>query len=62
LPALMAGGVRYDLKDHPCGKVTQEHLANAGKRLDEIKKKQQERRKSNRLIKTSFASLSCFLC
>ncbi|MCV9272825.1 ProQ/FINO family protein [Escherichia coli] len=41
----MAGGVRYDLKDHPCGKVTQEHLANAGKRLDEIKKKQQERRK-----------------
>ncbi|MCV8248536.1 hypothetical protein ODS08_24660, partial [Escherichia coli] len=29
---------------------------------DEIKKKQQERRKSNRLIKTSFASLSCFLC
>ncbi|MBW8934309.1 ProQ/FINO family protein [Escherichia coli] len=46
----MAGGVRYDLKDHPCGKVTQEHLANAGKRLDEIKKKQQERRKSNRLI------------
>ncbi|EFO1707926.1 protein convertase, partial [Escherichia coli] len=24
--------------------------------------KQQERRKSNRLIKTSFASLSCFLC
>ncbi|MEW3121015.1 ProQ/FINO family protein [Escherichia coli] len=35
----MAGGVRYDLKDHPCGKVTQEHLANAGKRLDEIKKK-----------------------
>ena len=36
--------------------------ANAGKRLDEIKKKQQERRKSNRLIKTSFASLSCFLC
>ncbi|MCI3251944.1 ProQ/FINO family protein [Escherichia coli] len=47
----MAGGVRYDLKDHPCGKVTQEHLANAGKRLDEIKKKQQERRKSNRLIK-----------
>ncbi|HFU8373643.1 TPA: ProQ/FINO family protein [Escherichia coli] len=58
----MAGGVRYDLKDHPCGKVTQEHLANAGKRLDEIKKKQQKRRKSNRLIKTSFASLSCFLC
>ena len=46
----MAGGVRYDLKDHPCGKVTQEHLANAGKRLDEIKKKQQERRKSNRLF------------
>ncbi|MEW3244808.1 protein convertase [Escherichia coli] len=42
--------------------MTQEHLANAGKRLDEIKKKQQERRKSNRLIKTSFASLSCFLC
>ncbi|XBY08930.1 protein convertase [Escherichia coli] len=59
----MAGGVRYDLKDHPCGKVTQEHSANAGKRLDEIKKKTAgAQKKSNRLIKTSFASLSCFLC
>ncbi|EJG6452254.1 ProQ/FinO family protein [Escherichia coli] len=42
--SLMAGGVRYDLKGHPCGEVTQEHQLNAGKRLDEMKKKQQERR------------------
>lgn len=44
--ALMAGGVRYDLKGQPCGEVTPEERQDAEKRLMILNEKRRQQRRS----------------
>lgn len=45
--ALMAGGMRYDLKGQPCGEVTEQEQKDAETRLMMLKKRNREQHQGN---------------